>query len=833
VRETRGMLVRLRRRFVKGLTINGRLFLLVLAVAIPFSIFLATTALLQARQEREQVRQEMLSLARLTSARLDDHVGDIGQFLGVLAEVVTPESGGNAANDALLRGLASRRPAQINNVAVWSANGELTGSAEQQLRLTGLNVAQRSFFKQAVAGADLPVEAPILAASNGEQVAVFATAVRRQGRVVGVVTATARLRLLQALVLPAGGLPPGAVITVLDHDGVILARSLDPARWIGKNLGAGFVASTVAANLVDGVRDGPNADGVSRIGGFTASRRVPWFVYVGIPNEIALAPMKRHLAQTFLAGLAMLLLGLTAAAVAGRRISAPLRQLSDDAARLEQGRFDHRSSVSQGGEIGQLASALNRMSDSLQERTALLEASRFQLQQITDNLPAMISYLDAQQRFLFANNVFKELLGVDTHALIGKSLVEVYGEAEYAIFRKDIEACLGGRRIAYEREIQTLAGPRRAEVTLIPHRDADHTVVGLFALTLDVTASREATALRARIEERLSLALEGSGSALFDLDVKRSRIYQSAQAATMRGEPALEETTSLAVYMNRVHPDDRDWLTHCFEAALKGRTATFDAEFRMATRALTWIWIRGLGRVVERDAQGMAIRLAGTGADITPRKAAEERLRYLAENDALTGLPNRALFDERLKGLLLSRAAPHRTSALMFLDIDYFKSVNDTFGHEAGDKLLVAFAAILKECVRPSDTVARLAGDEFTIILNDISGVSEATAVAQRIVERVRKLRGFSDAQDGGSGVSTSIGIAFRGPHDNDAAVLLRRADAALYQAKRNGRDSFVCDTTHADDAIEAISDEVTVNAAEAADAAEGSGGLGRARRDR
>lgn len=806
--QTRGMLVRLRRRLDKRLTINGRLFLLVLAVAIPFSIFLGVSAGLQAKLEREHVRQEMLGLARLTTARLDDHVGDIAQFLGVLAEVVTPQLEAGAANDALLKALASRRPAQINDVAVWNASGALAGTTEPQLRAIQLNVAGRSFFKLAFAGADLPVEAPVVAGSNGEQTAVFAIAVRREGRVVGVVTATARLQLLQSLVVPASGLPSGAVVTVVDRNGVILARSLDPLSWIGKSLGPLFVG----AKLVGGVRDGQSADGVSRIGGLTAARRVPWFVYVGIPTDVALAPMKRHLAQTFIAGLAMLLLGLAAAAVAGRRISSPLRQLSNDAALLEQGRFDHRSSVSQGGEIGQLASALNRMSDALQERTALLEASRYQLRQITDNLPAMISYLDAQQRILFANKVLMEWLNVESDALIGKRLVEFYGASEYAIFRKDIEACLSGKRVVYEREIRTSAGLRRVEVTLIPHREADNVVVGLFALTLDVTASREAVALRARSEERLSLALEGSGSALFDLDVKRGLIYQSARAAAMRGEPVQEEATSLASYMNRVHPDDRERLTHCFEAAIKGETPIFDAEFRTATRQHTWIWIRGLGRVVERDARGMAVRLAGTGADITPRKVAEERLRYLAENDALTGLPNRALFDERLKEMLLQSTGPRRTSALMFLDIDYFKSVNDTFGHEAGDKLLVAFAAILKECVRPNDTVARLAGDEFTIILNDISGLSEATGVAQRIMEKVRKLRGFSDVR---ANVSTSIGIAFRRPKDNDAAVLLRRADAALYQAKRAGRDSFVCDATEVTEvtaAVDAVDGSGTVS---------------------
>ena len=118
----------------------------------------------------------------------------------------------------------------------------------------------------------------------------------------------------------------------------------------------------------------------------------------------------------------------------------------------------------------------------------------------------------------------------------------------------------------------------------------------------------------------------------------------------------------------------------------------------------------------------------------------------------------------------------------------------------------------------------------LTIILNNIVGVSEATRVAQRIVERVRKLRGFSDTQEGRSGVSTSIGIAFRGPNHFDAAVLLRRADAALYRAKRNGRDSFVCDTTHAGDAIGALDAKVTVDAVGVSEVSGASEG---ARRDR
>jgi diguanylate cyclase (GGDEF)-like protein len=200
------------------------------------------------------------------------------------------------------------------------------------------------------------------------------------------------------------------------------------------------------------------------------------------------------------------------------------------------------------------------------------------------------------------------------------------------------------------------------------------------------------------------------------------------------------------------------------------------------------LWLRARGRVVERDSGGRALRLAGTYADISERKIAEARLRRLAEFDALTELPNRAQFLDRLQQAM-ARATRDKAMALLFLDIDHFKGVNDSRGHGAGDTLLRIVAERLLSTVRGVDTVARLAGDEFTVILEGLAEPADAEVVAMKMVEALRPPMRIGDAL---VSVSTSVGLAVLEPSDVDAASLLRRADEALYEAKRAGRDRYV-----------------------------------------
>jgi diguanylate cyclase (GGDEF)-like protein/PAS domain S-box-containing protein len=426
----------------------------------------------------------------------------------------------------------------------------------------------------------------------------------------------------------------------------------------------------------------------------------------------------------------------------------------------------------------------------LARATELLRASEEQLREVTDNVPALIAHLDSAQDFRFANRAYGDYLGIDPASLIGRTPRQVFGDQVGDEIEDRLRRALSGERVTYERELATPTGPRQMAVTLLPRRNASGSVTGLFSLMHDITARHESERLRRRSEERLNLALEGSSLGLFDWDIVAGQVYHSAHAAAMRGEPAVEATAAPHEWQSFVHPDDLPTMLERMKHAIIDAAPTYDTEFRLKTVSGEWLWVRAHGRVVERDGHGRALRLVGTYADISARKRSEEGLRHLAEFDTLTDLPNRALFRDRLRQAL-ARAAREKAMALMFLDIDHFKNVNDTLGHEAGDQLLKAFASRMRESVRDSDTVARLAGDEFTIILEGLERPGDASVVAEKLIERLREPLALSGNV---YLVTASIGIALYVPGESNDAAILHRADLALYEAKRLGRNQFFCE---------------------------------------
>jgi diguanylate cyclase (GGDEF)-like protein len=189
------------------------------------------------------------------------------------------------------------------------------------------------------------------------------------------------------------------------------------------------------------------------------------------------------------------------------------------------------------------------------------------------------------------------------------------------------------------------------------------------------------------------------------------------------------------------------------------------------------------------DASGQRTHMIGVLTDITDRKRAEQELRYLANYDTLTGLPNRALLGERLGAALISARRSGHKVALLFLDLDRFKHVNDSLGHTAGDRTLKAAGARLRQCVRENDVVARLGGDEFTVVLEDLADVGGAEEMAQRLIHAFAKPLQVSGTQE--TVISPSIGIAMYPDHGQTPADLLKCADTAMYQAKSSGRNTW------------------------------------------
>ena len=244
--------------------------------------------------------------------------------------------------------------------------------------------------------------------------------------------------------------------------------------------------------------------------------------------------------------------------------------------------------------------------------------------------------------------------------------------------------------------------------------------------------SRTLQALR-ESEERYALSARGANDGLWVWDLRENDVYYSPRWKSMLGYGEAEIGGSPEEWLTRVHPDDIVLLRTAIDRHLNGETPYLESEYRMRCRDGSYQWMLSRGLAV-RDNSGMPVRFAGSQTDITERKLAVERLMHDAFHDALTNLPNRALFMDRLeRAMELQRRHPDTMFAVLFLDLDRFKVVNDSLGHVLGDELLVEVAARLSRMLRSSDTVARLGGDEFAMLIDGIEHETDAVRAAQRI----------------------------------------------------------------------------------------------------
>jgi diguanylate cyclase (GGDEF)-like protein/PAS domain S-box-containing protein len=294
----------------------------------------------------------------------------------------------------------------------------------------------------------------------------------------------------------------------------------------------------------------------------------------------------------------------------------------------------------------------------------------------------------------------------------------------------------------------------------------------------------------ARSEERYALAASAVNDGIWDWDLETNRVYFSARWHAVVGQAATAGDESPSVWYEIVHDDDLPRLRAAIDAHLQGRTAHLESEHRMRHSDGTWRWVLTRGLAI-RDPDGRATRMAGSLSDITERRHAVDRLQHDALHDSLTGLPNRALFMDRLEHALSRYKRNSAVGyAVLFLDIDRFKLVNDSFSHAIGDRLLVMTSARIADALRPGDTVARMGGDEFTILLDNI-GSTQPAPFAMRVAERLEKTLSEPFHIDGHRlFVTASVGISLSAP-DTNAADLLRNADIAMYEAKRSNRGRY------------------------------------------
>ncbi len=289
-------------------------------------------------------------------------------------------------------------------------------------------------------------------------------------------------------------------------------------------------------------------------------------------------------------------------------------------------------------------------------------------------------------------------------------------------------------------------------------------------------------------EERYALAVRAANDGLWDWSLKAGKIYFSPRWKEMLGYTNGEIGDDPQEWFGRIHVEDVQKTRLDLSAHLKGLSSHFETEHRMQHKDGSHRWMLSRGIAV-RDEAGHPTRIAGSQTDITERKRAEQKLYFDAFHDSLTGLPNRALLMDRLRHAMeRSRRRDSYKFAVLFLDLDRFKDFNDSQGHTSGDKLLITIGHMLGQHLRPTDTVARIGGDEFVILMDDINDAGDATRLADRIQKELK-----TSVHPSGHTVfiSGSIGIVLNDPVYLRPEDILRDADIAMYRAKASGKSRF------------------------------------------
>jgi len=325
-----------------------------------------------------------------------------------------------------------------------------------------------------------------------------------------------------------------------------------------------------------------------------------------------------------------------------------------------------------------------------------------------------------------------------------------------------------------------------------PERDERGVIHHIVVCFTDCTALKYTEQSLHKSEERMRLALQGSTDAPWDWDLVTSELYYSARWWEMLGYVPGEHAADVQAWVRLMHPEDRTRIVAFLDDLLPGTRQTYSVEFRLRHRDGHYVPVLSRGYIL-RDAMGKAVRLSGTNTDLTERKQTERRIHELAYFDQLTGLPNRRFLLEELSQILARNGRASRHGALLFLDLDNFKLLNDTMGHDMGDLLLREVARRLRRALREGDHLARLGGDEFVIVLENLGATpAEATIEVQAVARKLIEVLGEPFALAGRQvSSSPSIGATlFDGePHDID--TLLRQADLAMYRAKDEGRNTL------------------------------------------
>ncbi|OUL18449.1 GGDEF domain-containing protein [Nostoc sp. RF31YmG] len=423
-----------------------------------------------------------------------------------------------------------------------------------------------------------------------------------------------------------------------------------------------------------------------------------------------------------------------------------------------------------------------------------------QYRRIVETATEGIWVLDENNQTSFVNQQMATMLGYTTDQMLGATLFSFMDAEGVEIAKTKLERRHQGINETHDFKFRCQDGSDLwAIVSCAPMFDEQGNYAGVLGMITNITDRKQAEAALQESKQRLDGILCSLEDVVWSISADTfETLYLNPAVLKIYGRPASEFFDNLNLWFEVIHPEDQQRVQAAIQPLFLAGNQELEYRIIRPDGQVRWLLNRSH---LTYNTSGQPVRIEGIATDITERKQMEEKLVRHAFYDALTGLPNRVLFMDRL-GQAIERVKtyPDELFAVLFLDLDRFKVVNDSLGHLVGDQLLVAFAQRLQSCLQPEDIVARLGGDEFTILLSHIKSIDDATRIAEQIHQLLKlpfNLHGYEVF------TTASIGIALSTTGYNQPADLLRDADTALYRAKEQGKAwHIVFDTTMYDRAV-------------------------------